>query len=279
MRLAAPFLMSLQQSATTTILAALCIALSALAGSPPAAAAELRVITSGGFSAAYRQLAPRFSEKTGDTLHSAYGPSMGHTPQAIPQRLEAGEKADALIMVGYALDELIRQGKVRADSRVELADSRIGLVVRSGAARPPIGNVAQLRQALLAARSVAYSDSASGRYVQERLFKRLGIERQMRDKARMIPRIPVAEVVADGQYELGLQQVAELLPVPGVDFVGRLPEAVQSVTRFAAGIPVNAEHPRQARALLRYLASPEAQAMVRASGLDSLAQSAPAGDR
>ncbi|RUJ65733.1 substrate-binding domain-containing protein [Pseudomonas aeruginosa] len=273
MRPTIPFLASLQQSATTTVLAVLCIALPALTSSPSAAATELRVIASGGFSAAYRQLGPRFSEKTGNTLHSEYGPSMGDTPQAIPQRLEAGEKADALIMVGYALDELIRQGKVRADSRVELADSRIGLVVRKGATHPPIGDVAQLRQALLAARSVAYSDSASGRYVREQLFKRLGIERQMRDKATMIPRIPVAEVVAGGQYELGLQQVAELLPVPGVEFVGRLPEAVQSVTRFAGGIPVNAEHPREARTLLRYLASPEVQEVVRASGLDSLGQS------
>lgn len=86
----------------------------------------------------------------------------------------------------------------------------------------------------------------------------------------MIERIPVASVVAKGDYEVGLQQVAELLPVPGVTYVGKIPEDVQSVTRFAAGIPVNAEHPAQAKALLQFLASPQAQPVVQSTGLDSV---------
>jgi molybdate transport system substrate-binding protein len=107
-------------------------------------------------------------------------------------------------------------------------------------------------------------------YIQDHLFKTLGIESSMRGKSTMVEKTPVAARVAQGDYELGFQQVAELLPVPGVTFVGRIPENVQSVTRFAAGIPVNAEHPAQAKALLRYLASPQVQASVRATGLDSV---------
>ncbi|BBP77621.1 ABC transporter substrate-binding protein [Pseudomonas sp. Ost2] len=236
-----------------------------------AQAEEIRVMTSGGFTAAYKLLGPKFAADTGNTLDTILGPSMGKAPEAIPNRLERGEKADVLIMVGYALDELIRQGKVVPGSRVELADSRIGLVVREGSAKPAIGTEQELKDSLLKASSVAYSDSASGVYIQDQLFKRLGIEAQLKPKATMVPKIPVASVVATGDYQLGFQQVSELLPVPGVTYVGKIPESVQSVTRFAAGIPVGAEHPAQAKALLDYLAAPAAQATVKATGLDSIA--------
>jgi molybdate transport system substrate-binding protein len=240
--------------------------------SSTAHAEQLRVMTSGGFTAAYQALGPKFAAATGNTLDTALGPSMGQAPEAIPNRLARGEKADVVIMVGYALDELIRQGKVDPASRVELADSRIGMVVRAGAPKPDIASVAALKQTLLAAQSVAYSDSASGVYVQNQLFKRLGIDEQLKPKATMVAKIPVATEVAKGNYQVGFQQVSELLPVPGVSFVGKLPEAVQSVTRFAAGIPVNAEHPHQAKALLAYLAAPAAQQAVQATGLDSVSR-------
>ncbi|MBV4531076.1 substrate-binding domain-containing protein [Pseudomonas sp. SWRI107] len=235
-------------------------------------AADLTVMTSGGFTAAYQRLGPQYAAKSGDTLTTVLGPSMGKAPQAIPNRLARGEHADVVIMVGYALDELIKQGKVDPASRVELADSRIGMVVKQGAPKPAIATAAQFKQTLLAAKSVAYSDSASGVYVENELYKKLGIQPQMAPKSTMVERLPVAEQVAKGEYQIGLQQVAELLPVPGVTFVGKIPEELQSVTRFAAGIPVGAEHPAEARQLLDYLASPGAQADVRASGLDSVAR-------
>ncbi|WP_322029474.1 substrate-binding domain-containing protein [Paraburkholderia sp. J76] len=234
-------------------------------------AADLHVMSSGGFTAAYKLLGPKFASETGNTLSTTLGPSMGKSPEAIPNRLERGEPADAVIMVGYALDDLIKQGKVIPGSRVELADSRIGMVVREGAPKPDIGSVDALRQTLLHAKSIAYSDSASGVYIEQELFKRLGIEEQVKAKAKMIPRIPVASVVANGDYEIGFQQVSELLPVSGATFVGKIPESVQSVTRFAAGIPVNAQHPKEAKALLDYLSSSAAQADVRSTGLDSVA--------
>jgi molybdate transport system substrate-binding protein len=235
-----------------------------------AQAEELSVMTSGGFTAAYKILGPKFAAATGNTLTTSLGPSMGKAPEAIPNRLARGEHADVVIMVGYALDELIKQGKVDPASRVELADSRIGMVVREGAAKPDISSVDGLKKTLLDARSVAYSDSASGVYIEQQLFKKLGIEDQLKPKAKMIARIPVGSVVATGDYQLGFQQVSELLPVPGVSFVAKIPESVQSVTRFAAGIPVKAEHPEEAKALLAYLAAPAAQADVQATGLDSV---------
>ncbi|GAB6403085.1 substrate-binding domain-containing protein [Pseudomonas sp. MHK4] len=235
-------------------------------------AEEIRVMTSGGFTAAYKILGPKFAASTGNTLDTALGPSMGQAPQAIPNRLSRGEKADVVIMVGYALDELIKQGKVDPASRVELADSRIGLVVREGAPKPDISTVDALKKTLLNAQSVAYSDSASGVYIENQLFTRLGIEDQLKPKSKMIPKIPVGTVVATGDYQLGFQQVSELLPVPGVSFVAKIPEPVQSVTRFAAGIPVGAQHPAQARALLEYLASSDAQTDVKATGLDSVSR-------
>ncbi len=227
-------------------------------------------MTSGGFTAAYEALRPGFAASTGDTLDTILGPSMGSTPQAIPNRLDHGESADVVIMVGYALDDLIKRGKVVPTSRVELADSRIGVAVRSGTKFPDISTPDALRQTLLSAKSVAYSDSASGVYIQNQMFKNLGIEKQMQGKAKMIPKIPVASVVAKGDFAIGLQQVSELLPVSGATFVGRIPESLQSVTRYAAGIPVNAQHPEEAKKLLAYLSSAGVQATVQKTGLDSI---------
>jgi molybdate transport system substrate-binding protein len=233
-------------------------------------AETVEVMNSGGFSAAYKALKPKFEAASGHTLATAWGPSMGKSPEAIPNRLARGENADVVIMVGYALDALIKEGKVDPASRTDLADSRIGMAVQAGHAKPDISTVDGLRAAMLGARSIAYSDSASGVYIERELLTKLGIEQQMKLKAHMIEKTPVASLVARGDYELGFQQVSEILPVAGVDFAARLPETVQSVTRFAAGIPVGARHPSEARELIRYMASPAASADVLKSGLDLL---------
>lgn len=235
-----------------------------------ARAQELNVMTSGGFTAAFKLLSPPYAQSSGDTVNTILGPSMGNAHEAIPNRLARGEHADVVIMVGYALDELIKQGKVDPASRVELADSRIGMVVKQGAPKPAIDTEEALKRTLLNARSLAYSDSASGVYIKNELFRKLGVQQQVGPKATMIERIPVASTVASGEYEMGFQQVAELLPVPGVTFVGKIPESLQSVTRYSAGITRNAEHPERAKALLAYLSSSAAQPVVRSTGLDSI---------
>ena len=165
---------------------------------------------------------PEFERATGHKVLTAYGPSMGTTANAIPVRLERGEPADVLIMVGYALDDLAKKGKVIADSRVDLVKSPIGVAVKSGAPKPDISTPDALKRALLAAKTVAYSDSASGVYVSTEMFGKLGIADEMKDKARKIPATPVGEIVAHGDAEIGFQQMSELKPVAGIDIVGPL---------------------------------------------------------
>ncbi len=231
-------------------------------------AADLYVMSSGGFTAALQQLAPVYEQKTGDRIHIALGPSMGTAPEAIPNRLARGEKADLLIMVGYALDTLVAQGVVDGASKIDLADSRIGLAVRAGAPRPDISDVDHLKKALLAARSIAYSDSASGVYIEKEMYARLGLVAELKPKSRMIVAERVGDVVGRGDAEIGFQQISELKPSKGADIVGPIPDAVQKITIFSGGVPKTAGEPRAARALLEFLASAEARPTVAATGLD-----------
>jgi molybdate transport system substrate-binding protein len=235
-----------------------------------ASAAEVRVMISGGLTAAYKVLVPEFERATGHTVLTAYGPSMGTTQNAIPVRLERGEPADVLIMVGYALTDLAKQGKVIAESRVDLVKSPIGIAVKSGAPKPDISSADTLKRALLAAKSVAYSDSASGVYVSTEMFGKLGIADEMKDKARKIPATPVAEIVAHGDAEIGFQQISELLPVAGVDIVGPLPPELQKITVFSAGIATVSKEPDAGKALIKFLASPAASAAIVKSGMEPI---------
>jgi molybdate transport system substrate-binding protein len=200
----------------------------------------------------------------------AYGPSMGTTVNAIPVRLERGEPVDVLIMVGYALGNLAKQGKVIADSRVDLANAPIGVAVKAGAPKPDISSSDALKRALLAAKSVAYSDSASGVYVSTEMFRKLGIEEEMKDKARKIPATPVGEIVAKGEAEIGFQQIAELKPVAGIDIVGPLPADLQKITVFSAGVATVSKEPEAGRALIRFLTSPVASAEIVRSGMEPI---------
>lgn len=236
-----------------------------------ASAAEVHVMISGGLSAAYNALVPEFERATGNKVITAYGPSMGTTVNAIPMRLERGEPADVLILVGYALGDLIKQGKVVADSRVDLVKSGIGVAVKSGAPKPDISSPEALKRALLAAKSVAYSDSASGVYISTEMFQKLGIADAMKDKARKIPATPVAEIVAHGDAEIGMQQISELKPVAGIDIVGPLPDELQKVTVFSAGIASVSKEPDAGKALIKFLASPAARDTIVKSGLEPIA--------
>ena len=233
-------------------------------------AAEVRVMISGGLSTAYNALVPEFEKATGNKVITAYGPSMGTTTNAIPIRLERGEPADVLIMVGYALGDLIKQGKAAPDSRVDLVNSKIGVAVKAGAPRPDISSADAVKRALLAAKSVAYSDSASGVYVSTEMFEKLGITAEMKDKAKKIPATPVAEIVARGEAELGLQQISELKAVTGVDIIGPLPEELQKVTVYSAGIATVSKEPEAGKALIKFLASPAAKQKIIDSGLEPI---------
>ncbi|MGB6943095.1 MAG: substrate-binding domain-containing protein [Bryobacteraceae bacterium] len=242
--------------------------------SAAACAAEIKVMTSGAFTAAYRQLVPQFEHTTHDKITTAYGASMGNAPDSIPRRLQRGEPVDVVILAAPALDQLIKQGKVVAGSRVDLVRSSIGMAVRAGASKPDIRSIDALKRTLLAAKSIAYSDSASGAYLSQELFPRLGIAEQIKGKCKRIADQPVAAVVARGDAEIGFQQVSELLPVVGIDYVGELPPGAQKVTTFSAGIATSAKQPDAARALIEFFASPEAQHAIIKSGLEPIAQQA-----
>ena len=252
---------------TFRAVAGVCLAAFSLGG---ARAADVTVMGSGAFFAAFTNLAPAFEKARGDHIVSVGGPSMGSTPQAIPNRLARGEPADVVILAKPALEDLIAKGKVAAGSERDLVRSKIALAIKAGAPRPDISTVAALRKTLLDAKSVAYSDSASGVYIATEMFEALGIADQMKAKGKMIPADPVGGFVAKGQYEIGFQQLSELKPVPGIDIVGYIPDAVQKVTVFSAGVVVGAKEPKEAQALIDYLSSKDVDATVIASGLEPI---------
>ncbi len=236
-----------------------------------ASADDVRVMISAGFYGAYAELGPAFERASGHRLITTRGPSMGDSPEAIPARLARGEEADVVILDGGAADELATRGFVRADSKVDLARSQVGMVVRAGAAKPDISSVEAFRRTLLAVKSIGYSDSGSGTYLSTTLFPKLGVADQVAGKSRKVrgppSGEPVAAVVARGEVEIGFQQVSELIHVPGVTFVGPLPAELQPGFSFAGAITTGARRPDAALALLRFLASPEAAATILKAGL------------
>ena len=253
--------------------AAAALLLAACALQPPAMkSAEIRVMTSGAFTAPYKELVPMFEKETGHQVLSAYGASMGNAPDAIPVRLERGEAADIVIMAGPALDDLIKKGKVMPGSRVDLVRSAIGFAVRSGAPKPDISTIAALKKTLLEAKSIAYSASASGVYFSTEMLQKMGIADQVLPKAKRILSERVGTIVARGDAELGLQQVSELIPIAGIDYIGPLPPEVQQTTFFSAGIVVGAKEPEAARVLIKFFTSPTAAPTISKSGLEPMTQ-------
>ena len=239
-----------------------------LGGKP--AGTEVHVMTSGGFTAAYNELRPDFEKRSGHTVKTAYGASMGNATDSIPSRLGRGEPADVVILARSALDALVKDGKVVAGSQVDLVRSSIGFAVKRGAPRPDISTVEALKRTLLAAPSIAYSASASGTYYETELLKNLGIEAQVKPKSRRILSERVGTVVARGDAALGLQQVSELLPIEGIDYIGPLPAEVQRVTVFSAGVAVGSKQPAAAAQLIRYLVSPVAAPAIAKTGLEPI---------
>jgi molybdate transport system substrate-binding protein len=228
---------------------------------------ELKVMTSGGFTAAYRELVPEFERSTGAKVITAYGASMGNAVDSIPRRLDRGEPVDVVILARPALDQLVKAGKVTAGSTIDLGDSFIAMVVRAGDPKPEIRTVEDLRRTLLNAKSIAYSASASGIYLSNELFPRLGIADQIKNKCKRVDSEMVGSLVARGEAEIGFQQLSELLPITGIVIVGPLPAEVQKITTFSGGVAISARQPELAAELLRFLSSPEALPAIERSGL------------
>ncbi|MFZ0838146.1 MAG: substrate-binding domain-containing protein [Xanthobacteraceae bacterium] len=239
--------------------------------SASAHAADVHVMISAGFFEVYSELGPAFERTSGHRLVTTRGPSLGDSPEAIPTRLARGEAADVVILDAASASELASRGVIQADSKVNLARSLIGMVVRAGAAKPDISSVEALKQTLLAAKSIAYSDSSSGTYLTTTLFPKLGVADQIAGKIRKIrgppSGEPVAAVIARGEAEIGFQQVSEIIHVPGITLVGPIPADVQPMIFYAGAITRSAQQPDAGRSLIRFLTSPEAAPFITKAGL------------
>ncbi len=213
-----------------------------------------------------RALAPQFECTTGHHLSAGYDPT-----NAIKRQIEDGAVFDVAIVTRLVLDDLTQQGIIAPDTRANIARCGLGIAVRKGAPKPDIGTTEAFARTMLAATSVVRSTEGASGIHFEQLLRRLGIADQMKDKIRLGQSGRVAELVARGEAEIAVQQISELLPVAGTDFVGPLPPDLQLFTVFAAGVNTSSTNPAAAKALIDLLIAPATAALFTAGGLKPLA--------
>ena len=230
---------------------------------------EVSVLSTTAMKTAFEELLPAFERETGHRLKATFGPSL-----QLEKRLAEGEGADVAIVTHFGAQDLIAQGRGRAGSLADLARSFIGVCVAKGAPRPDLSSAQAFKAAMLGAKSIALSKpvggGASGAHMAT-VFERLGIADVIKDKSIYGAGGPaglVALIVARGEAEIGIQQMAELMAVSGVDIVGPLPEALQSVTQFTAFVPTTALAPQGGRAVIDFLRRGAAKAVIKAKGLE-----------
>jgi molybdate transport system substrate-binding protein len=229
-------------------------------------AAEVKILTAGAMKAVVLELVPAFEKETG---HKAVVDN--DTAGGLAKRIEGGEAFDLAVITPGVIADLAKKGKVAGDSRVNVARVGVGIVVKEGAPLPDVSNVEAFKRALLAAKSIAYIDPASGGssgvYLTS-LFDKLGIAAEIKPKAKLKQGGYVAELIASGEAELGLHQISEILPVKGVKLVGPLPAEIQNYTTYAAAVGADAKQPDAARALIKLLAGPAAESVLKARGME-----------
>ena len=222
---------------------------------------SLRVLSTLAVMGAMRELGAQYESKTGISVEADFSPTV-----ALLQRLRSGEKADIAILTAQGIDDLTDEGIVRNGTRTDMALSFVGIAVKAGAAKPDIGSVEALKATLLAARSVAYSKIGASGIFFAGLLECLGIAAEVR--ASIVPSGFTAERLVSDEAELAVQQVSELMMVPGIEVVGPLPPEIQTVATFSGGLLAASPRPEEASALLRFLASPEVAPILRRSGLE-----------
>ncbi len=216
-----------------------------------AAAAEIKVMASSAFREVFLELVPQFEQMDKHKVVASFSSSPD-----IMKRAKGGESADLFILASSSVDDLIKLGKVVPGSRVDLAKSGIGIAVRAGAPKTDISSSDAVKRALLAAKSIGYSGGASGAYITE-LFQRMWIADELQPKLRQAPPgVPVGELIARGEVEIGFHQISELLPVAGIDILGPLPADIQRFTMFSAGVSTGAKAPDAAKQLVKFLTAP-----------------------
>jgi molybdate transport system substrate-binding protein len=229
---------------------------------PAASSVQVRVLMSGGFSAAYQELLPQFENTTGITVTTARGASQGDGPSTIGAQLRRGVPADVVIMSRDGLAELLAEGRIAVGSDVDLASVPLGVGVRAGTSHPDISTVDAFKQTLLRAKSIGIQ-SSSAIYLRTKLFPQLGISSALVGKLSGAG----ATNVASGEAEMVVLPVSEILPVSGVDFLGTIPADIQFVQVFAAAVVKGAKEPEAAKRLIAFLASEKATSAVEKTGM------------
>jgi molybdate transport system substrate-binding protein len=230
---------------------------------------DVKVLSTTAMKAVFDELSPLFERVSGHRIAAHFGPST-----QLEKRLGEGETADVAIVTMAGLKDLIARGKIVSGSLVELARSTLGIAVQKGAPKPDISSVDAFNRALLAAKAVAMSKPVGGGQSgahMAKVFEQLGITAAMAAKAKYGEggaKGLAGFVLVRGEADLGIQQMAELMAVPGIDIVGPLPAEVQSITLFTAGIPVGASYADAGRTLIAFLTTPEAKRVITAKGLD-----------
>ena len=244
-------------------MAAAVAGLALLLGSGGAKAAEITLLCSNALKSVLEELGPQFEKASGHMLKIEYG-STG----PLKAKIEKGQTFDVAIIGVEATDDLLKQGKLAAGSRTDIARSGMGVGVRMGAAKPDLGSTQAFKQALLKAQTIAYSDGGlSGTYLKG-LFERLGIADELKSKVR---HGRGGEMVNQGKAEIGLTQISELISEPGVELAGPLPPEIQQYTVFPGGIAAAAPQAEAGKALLKFLKSPDAAKVLKAKGLEPAA--------
>ncbi len=246
-----------------TLLAAMVLA---AAFSGPAAAAEIKVLSSNATKTLLEDIAPMFEKATGHKVSLGFG-----TSQQVVKRVQAGEAVDLAVITPEAIAQLTQEGKLVAGSQIKIARSLIGIAVRAGAPRPDIGTPDALRKTLLAAKSVTFSDPATGATSgvhTVNMFERLGIAAEMKPKYVLGDGNSTGPIVARGDAEMAIQQISALKPYSGVDVVGPLPDELQYLTILSAGIGTGGRSPDAVKTLVALFATTETIAVIRAKGLE-----------
>jgi molybdate transport system substrate-binding protein len=229
-------------------------------------AAELKLLTAGAFKATVLALVPEYEKASGNKVTVE-----NDTVGALMKRIEAGESFDVVVMTPETVDKLTGEGKVISGSRTNLARVGVGVMVKAGANKPDISTVEAFKKALLEAKSVSFIDPASGGssgIYMEKLIERLGVSDQVKPKEKLKQGGNVSDYVESGEAELGIQQISEILPHPGVALVGPLPKDVQNYTVYAAGISAGTQNRDAAKALIASLVGPSAQALFKSKGME-----------
>ncbi|MBO0759402.1 MAG: substrate-binding domain-containing protein [Bradyrhizobiaceae bacterium] len=229
-------------------------------------ASEITVLTAGAFKQVLLAVVPEYEKQTGNTVKVE-----NDTVGALVKRIQGGTAFDVVIVSPAAIGGLAKDGKVLADSQTNLARVGVGVVVKEGAPLPDISSVETFKRTLIAAKSVAYIDPASGGssgIFVDKLLDRLGVASEIRPKAKLIPGGAVAEHIANGEAEVGIHQISEILPVKGVTLVGPLPPEIQNYTVYAAGVSADSKLVDAAKALVRLLSGADGAAVLKSKGME-----------